>query len=403
MQNEIIRKVHEAGHYAVNKTEAKLKQEFFIPKLREKIEKNIANCVHCILYNRKRGKQEGYLHPLPKESIPLHTYHIDHLGPLESTHKNYKYILAIIDSFTKFAWLYPTKSTTTKEVITKLEHQKSIFGNPLTMITDRGTAFTSHEFQEYCKEEDIQHIKITTGLARSNGQVERLNSTIISVLSKLSADEPAKWYRHVPKLQQIINSTNQRSINCTPFKLMTGVEMRCKTDLKIKKMIDEDNQQQFEDLREELREDAKKQIKKVQEENKKSYNLRRRDPYKYHIGDLVAIKRTQFGPALKLKPKYIGPYKVKKIKGQNSYDVEKHGFHEGPINTSTCAEYMKPWMSHNNASSGTDDTQDGRVVGTRHYSTDDGRATGGGRHDNRDSRVEDAAVNAARRAKDDNQ
>jgi len=80
----------------------------------------------------------------------LHTYHVDHLGPLESTHKDYKHILAVIDAFTKFVWLYPTKTVTSKEVIEKLELQKSIFGNPSRIISDRGTAFTSREFEDYC-------------------------------------------------------------------------------------------------------------------------------------------------------------------------------------------------------------------------------------------------------------
>jgi len=83
-------------------------------------------------------------------------------------------------------WLYPTKSTTTREVISKLDVQKQIFGNPKRIITDKGTAFTSQEFKDYCEIEEIQHLTITTGLPRANGQVERLNRAIIAILSKLS-------------------------------------------------------------------------------------------------------------------------------------------------------------------------------------------------------------------------
>lgn len=58
----------------------------------------------------------------------------------------------------------------------------------------------------------------------------------------------------------------------------------------------------------------------------------------------MAIKRTQFGPGLKLKPKYLGPYRVTKLKRNDRYDVEKtDSSAEGPICTSTCAEYMKMW------------------------------------------------------------
>ncbi|GBN95718.1 hypothetical protein AVEN_21208-1 [Araneus ventricosus] len=100
MQTEIIRNAHELGHTGVKYTEKHLQGYYYIPKLRQKVEKIISNCVHCILINQKRRKKEGLLHPLQKEDTPLHTYHIDHLGPLESTNKNYKYVFAIIDEFT---------------------------------------------------------------------------------------------------------------------------------------------------------------------------------------------------------------------------------------------------------------------------------------------------------------
>lgn len=73
------------------------------------------------------GKLEGLLNLIPKEGIPPHTYHINHLGPLESTNKNYRHILSIIDTFTKFVWLYPVKSITSKEVIAKLGIQHVVY------------------------------------------------------------------------------------------------------------------------------------------------------------------------------------------------------------------------------------------------------------------------------------
>lgn len=165
-----------------------------------------------------------------KESLPLHTYHMDHIGPLESTHKGYQHLLVIVDSFTKFVWLYPVKSTTSREVITKLETQKATFGNPFQIITDKETAFTSQEFKEYCSGENIDLKTVTTGLPRANGQVERVNATVIQVLAKLSADNPTKWYQHVAAVQMAINSTYQRSVNRTPFELLTGVRMRLNMD-----------------------------------------------------------------------------------------------------------------------------------------------------------------------------
>lgn len=64
-------------------------------------------------------------------------------------------MFSVVDAFTNCIWIYPTKSTTSKEVIDKLEAQKIIFGNPKRVVTDRGTAFTSGEFRKYCEEKNI--------------------------------------------------------------------------------------------------------------------------------------------------------------------------------------------------------------------------------------------------------
>lgn len=85
----------------MKRTEEAVKQEYYIPNLEAKVTR-IINCIKCIIVNKKAGKREGLLHPLFKESLPLHTYHMDHVGPLESTHKGYQYLLVIVDSFTKF-------------------------------------------------------------------------------------------------------------------------------------------------------------------------------------------------------------------------------------------------------------------------------------------------------------
>lgn len=169
------------------------------------------------------SKENSTLYPKKKyRYIP----HIDYLGPLESTNKMYNHIFAVIDSFTKFCWLYPTKTTSSKDAISRLQMQSAIFGNPFQIVSDRGSAFTSEDFRSYCENEKIKQILITTGLPRANGQIERLNSTIIAVLAILTIDDPTKWYKFVNRVQQTINSTYHRSIDTTPFQLLIGSKMR---------------------------------------------------------------------------------------------------------------------------------------------------------------------------------
>lgn len=220
----------------------------------------------------------------------------------------------MVDAFTKFTWIYPTKTLNSDEVIQKLNIQKKTFGNPTRIISDKGSAFTSAAFEKYCKNENILHVTITAGVSRANGQVERLNRVILSIMSKLCFEEPEKWYKSVDQIQTSINSVNNRSIGTSPFELLIGTKMKLPENeaLQFKTMIETEMISLFNEDRDFKHQEAKIQIKKVQEENRKIYNLRRRKATKYKEDDIVAIKRTQFKTG-KIYPKYLGPYQIIKV------------------------------------------------------------------------------------------
>ncbi|GFV39598.1 retrovirus-related Pol polyprotein from transposon 17.6 [Trichonephila clavipes] len=196
------------------------------------------------------------------------------------------------------------KKMSAENALEKLKQQQKTFGNPIRIISDRGSAFTSKLFNDYCDEENIQHLQIATGVPRGNGQVERIHRTLIPVLTKLSLDDSTKWYKYVDRLQRILNSTISRSTKWTPFELLVGIKMRNKEDILIKDLLLEEMAKQLLEQREFLRNDAKKNIETLQSENRKTYNRRRKKASLYKEGDLVAIQRTQFGAGLKLRPKY---------------------------------------------------------------------------------------------------
>lgn len=344
MHTQVIRQAHDRGHFSVAKTEALLLRDYYMPNVRPKIEKVIKNCVACILAERKQGKQEGYLNTIEKGELPLDTYHIDHLGPLPSTRKNYKYIFAVVDAFTKFVWLYATKTTNAAEVINKLKKQSFIFGNPRRIISDRGSAFTSKEFADYCTTENVNHVLTTTGVPRANGQVERVNRVLISLLTKLADPKREEWFKFLDVAQLYLNCTSHRSIGTTPFHVLFGTHARMRDDPQIRELLEKEWIDNFQNSRNDLREQAKECIAKVQRENRITFGKKRKAATKYNENDLVAIKRTQLGPGLKLANKYLGPYSIIKVLRNDRYVVQKIGEHEGPMKTSTSADYMKPWV-----------------------------------------------------------
>ncbi|KAG5320741.1 MOS1T transposase, partial [Pseudoatta argentina] len=145
--------------------------------------------------------------------------------------------------------------------------------------------------------------------------------------------------------QQYLNSLPHRSIGTTSFNILFGATMRLKDNVEIRELIESEWIAAFQENRSKLREDAKANIRKIQCENAKTFNKRRKEAYLYREEDLVAIKKTQVGPGSKFAPKFLGPYRISKVLRNDRYLVTRVGDHIGPQQTSTSADHMKPWVS----------------------------------------------------------
>lgn len=124
---------------------------------------------------------------------------------------------------------------------------------------------------------------------------------------------------------------------------MIGGKIQLRDDLELRRMIENELINIHDEERLATREEAKENLLKIQEENKRTFNKRRKVAKGYLVGDLVAIQQTQFGSGLKLYPKFLGLYEVTAVKRNDRYGVEKVGDHEGPRITTTSADHMKPW------------------------------------------------------------
>ena len=200
-------------------------------------------------------------------------------------------------------------------------------------MSDRGTAFTSHEFHGYCKEENIEHVLTTTGVPRGNGQVERINRTLIPIITKLSAPKPAEWFKYLSMAQQCINATPSRSTGTTPFDVLFGTRMRIKDDPEIWEMIETEWITTFQEDRDKLREHARTNILKIQQENAKNYNKKRKEAHRYKGDDLVAVKSTQIGPGMKCC-------------AMTNILYEEWVMAKGRSRTPTSGDNLKPWISN---------------------------------------------------------
>lgn len=220
MERELLHKYHnDFGHFGVNKTYEVLQESYWFPGMRSKIRIHIQNCTKCIAFSKPSGKPEGLIHGIPKGRLPFDTIHVDHFGPVDRTNAAKKHVLVIIDAFTKYVKFYAVKSTTSRETIRCLKDYFSMYSRPRVLISDRGTSFTSSEFEEFVSNMNIKHIKIATGSPQANEQVERYNRVLAPALGKLY--DGKDWHRSLGEIEFAINNQVNRTTGYTPSKLLS--------------------------------------------------------------------------------------------------------------------------------------------------------------------------------------
>lgn len=169
---------------------------------------------------------------------PFRILHIDHFGPITESYKGYKHILLAIDAFTRFTWLFPTKSTGSHEVIKNLSYLFQNFANPIFLVSDRGTAFTSQEFTNFLNHYNVTHRQVAVAAPWANELVERVNRFLKSSLKKVLEDDQA-WDAHLDMVQYVINNAYHSSVRATPAKLLFGVDMRNHPDAELVRFLND--------------------------------------------------------------------------------------------------------------------------------------------------------------------
>lgn len=311
----LMQKYHDQiGHPGFSRCEALIKEQFWFPKMTRFIRKYLNSCIHCAYGKGNYGKTQGELHPIEKIPIPMHTLHVDHLGPFVKTRRGNAYVLVVIDAFTKFVFARPVKNCGSVETIKHLKEIISQFGNPVRVITDRGKAFTSRYFKQFADENHFKHVLNAIASPRSNGQVERVNRTIIDGLNTMSESENV-WDDKLIDVVWGINNTPNSTTTFPPFKLMFSHENSRLHINPTGEVQDPAAQQQALTSRREI---AKLRIDRNMTLMKTRYDQSHKKCIKYSLGDLVlwkggATKDPRSKVNQKLASPYTGPYKICKI------------------------------------------------------------------------------------------
>lgn len=203
-----------------------MRRKYWFPGMTAFVRKYIGHCIICLSSKRPSGPKQGLLHPIEKLPIPFHTIHADCTGPFGTARDRYRYLLLLVDAYTKFTILIPIENLTGTELVRALEPQLSLFGTTKRIITDKGTNFSSKQTKELLKRMDIEIHYIATGASRANGQAERYVSTVLNLLA-CEVSRGSEWSSVVHKIQLTLNTTIQKVLVVLQSNYLLEYDLKC--------------------------------------------------------------------------------------------------------------------------------------------------------------------------------
>jgi len=135
--------------------------------------------------------------------------------PYSKKNKGYKYILCVIDCFTKFAWTVPLKSKSGKEV-TNAMSKILLDRSPKLLQLDNGKEFYNTAFDTLMTKYNIH--KYSTFSTTKACIVERFNRTLKEkMFREFTARGSHEWISILPMLLNEYNNSKHRTIGMTPL------------------------------------------------------------------------------------------------------------------------------------------------------------------------------------------
>jgi hypothetical protein len=146
-RHTLFRKYHNSmiGHFGDERTlKGTSKAGVEWRGMRQDVKSWIAECgvFQKIKHSRVADWEEEAEHHL-YSCEPLKSISIDTAGPFPDEDDDFVYILAIVDNFSKYIRLYPTRNATAEEYVRCLVEWVSVFGVPKGVRTDGGPQFDS--------------------------------------------------------------------------------------------------------------------------------------------------------------------------------------------------------------------------------------------------------------------
>ena len=239
MRTKILTATH-YGHQGMESMLNKLLADYFWPKMKHDVNDFVRNCRICSLVKPQfiNAELKPYLLDAPMQLVVT-----DFIGPLPSD-KGYRYILVIMDAFSRFPETYPVRDLSSATLISKFRDFFSRYGFPDAILSDNGTQYRSKEFQTYLEPFNIKHAFTNTYRPSSNGLCERFNGTLQKKIKCLLLEydlQPNSWTRVLPTAAMAVRNDVNRTTGYTPSQLFLAFRVKdlslapaCRRSLPIK-------------------------------------------------------------------------------------------------------------------------------------------------------------------------
>ncbi|OWZ06729.1 LOW QUALITY PROTEIN: hypothetical protein PHMEG_00020979 [Phytophthora megakarya] len=146
-------------------------------------------------------------------SGPFSLVVVDAIGPLMTTLRANKYILAFADYFTRWAEAFPFKRFDTVTFVNLMVSEVvSRHGVPERLLSDRGSNFILNLAQSFCQTLGIKKLFGAAYHPQMQGLVERFNGTLLGMLRMFIGETQEDWDLYLPRVLFTYLATYRRRL-----------------------------------------------------------------------------------------------------------------------------------------------------------------------------------------------
>ena len=334
--SELLQSLHGTAHKhpGISKMLNDIRQKYYYPGIAKIVKKWVQGCETCIKDKRiKNPSITPELLNLPEWDLgPEDALQIDLLPNLPPS-GGYENVITALDVFSRYLFAYPvadaSASTTAKVLIDIMTRHAYL---PTTLITDKGTAFTSRLVDEVTKILGIQIKCATTKHPQTIGKLERTHASLKGNLKMASGEYRRQWHKYLPLAVLNYNTTYHSSLGCEPSRIFHGrvpyniLDHRLGLNPNPKILPSTDFAEELQRRTQILIDRTKKNIMQSYLKYKEYYD-RKAKAAPLHQGDYCFILQPladNQGSKIPFREfRWIGPYVIEKVLPNENYIVRK--------------------------------------------------------------------------------